>query len=125
NTPSRRIGQATIHKLQRFALARSLTLGEVMKHVDMVDELSAKAKAALSEFWRKIGIWQRASQEKNVSQLMRQIIDSIGYQAHLTDGTEEGEMRWENVLELEAVSTKYDGLEPSVSLASFLEEVAL
>ena len=125
NTPSRRIGQATINKLQVFALARSLTLGEVMKHVDMVEELSSRAKSALSEFWRKVGIWQRASHEKPVSQLMRQIVESIGYQAYLNDGTEEGEMRWENILELLSVSEKYDGLEPRVSLASFLEEVAL
>lgn len=125
NTPSRRIGQATINKLQAFALARSLTLGEVMKHVEMVEELSSRAKSALAEFWRKVEIWQRASNEKPVSELMQQIVQSINYKAYLNDGTEEGEMRWENVLELLSVSEKYDGLEPRVSLASFLEEVAL
>ncbi|MBU1682734.1 ATP-binding domain-containing protein [Patescibacteria group bacterium] len=34
-------------------------------------------------------------------------------------------MRFENVQELASVATKYDGLEPALSLVSFLEEVAL
>jgi DNA helicase-2/ATP-dependent DNA helicase PcrA len=41
------------------------------------------------------------------------------------DGTDEGEERWQNVLELISVASKYDKLEPEISLATFLEEVSL
>jgi DNA helicase-2/ATP-dependent DNA helicase PcrA len=41
------------------------------------------------------------------------------------DDSQEGEDRWLNVQELLGVMQKYDALAPSVSLTSFLEEVAL
>ncbi len=125
NIPPRRLGPGTLQKLQAFALARSLALGELLKHAEMIEELSKGAKQSLAMFWRSIELWREEAQSRTVSQLMRRIIDQIGYQAYLNDGTEEGEMRWENVLELESVSAKYDGLEPRESLDSFLEEVAL
>ncbi|MBU1682733.1 UvrD-helicase domain-containing protein [Patescibacteria group bacterium] len=54
NTPSRKIGQTTINKLHAFALGRSLTLSEVLNHVEMVDELRQGAKDALSNFWNML-----------------------------------------------------------------------
>ncbi|MFH1012567.1 MAG: 3'-5' exonuclease, partial [Candidatus Peregrinibacteria bacterium] len=125
NVPLRGIGATTINKLQAFALGRSLTLGEVMNHVSMVTELSERQKNTLVSFWEKVMRWRQLSREFVVSQLLREIVKNIHYQDYLMDGTEEGEMRWENALEFIAVSEKYDGLPAEISLASFLEEVAL
>jgi len=125
NVPSRKIGGTTIHKLQEFAVGRSLNLGEVLKHIDMVTELPENTRQRLSQFWAQAESWKAESQKIPVSQLMERIIKDIGYKAFLEDGTEEGEMRYENILELVSVATKYDGLEPDESLMSFLEEVAL
>lgn len=125
NTPSRRIGQTTINKLQAFALHRSLTIAEVLKHIEMVDELNAKTKEALSNFWNMMLSFQKMSMQLRVSELLRNIVQEIGFKKHLMDGTEEGEMRFENVLELISVASKYDDTEPELSLAYFLEEVSL
>ncbi|MBU0727814.1 UvrD-helicase domain-containing protein [Patescibacteria group bacterium] len=125
NIPPRKIGQATIHKMQAFAMSRSLTLAEVLKHVDMVDELNQGAKSSLSNFWSMVIEWQKLAKEMVVSDLIKKIIENINYKKYLIDGTEEGEMRYENVQELVSVATKYDGLDPELSLVSFLEEVAL
>jgi len=125
NVPSRKIGQTTINKLQVFGVTRSLTLAEVMKHVEMVDELNDGTKKRLADFWKLVLKWQKLSEKEVVSDLIRTILKDIGYKAYLLDGTEEGEMRHENILELVSVASKYDGLEPLISLASFLEEVAL
>ncbi len=125
NVPSRKIGQTTINKLQVFAVARSLNLAEVMKHVEMVEELNDGTKKRLADFWRLVLKWRKLSEKQVVSDLIRTILKDIGYKAYLLDGTEEGEMRHENILELISVASKYDGLEPLISLASFLEEVAL
>jgi len=125
NIPPRRIGDTTINKLQVFALGRSMTLGEILRHIEMVEELSQGAKTALSDFWNLITESQKLSKEMVVSDLLKKIVSKINYKNYLLDGTEEGEMRYENILELISVASKYDGLEPQLSLASFLEEVAL
>jgi DNA helicase II / ATP-dependent DNA helicase PcrA len=125
NVPSRKIGQTTIQGIQAFAMARSLTLAEVLKHMEMGDELRESAKNALKNFWSLIEKWRKMTRDKVVSDIIKQIAEDIDYKKYLLDGTEEGEMRYENVMELVSVATKYDGLEPAVSLASFLEEVAL
>jgi DNA helicase-2/ATP-dependent DNA helicase PcrA len=43
----------------------------------------------------------------------------------LADGSEEGEDRWANLLELRSVTTRYDDLSPDDALDRFLEETAL
>ena len=43
----------------------------------------------------------------------------------LADGSEEGEDRWANLLELRAVTTRYDDLSPEDALDRLLEETAL
>lgn len=125
NVPSRKIGATTVNKLQAYGLARSLTLSEVLKHVEMVSELNQGTKTRLAQFWKMVQKWREASQTKTVSSLCRDIVQDIDYKGYLMDGTEEGEMRYENILELISVASKYDSLEPLVSLSSFLEEVAL
>ncbi|MFH0837705.1 MAG: 3'-5' exonuclease, partial [Patescibacteria group bacterium] len=70
--------------------------------------------------------FQKRAQDLHVSEFLRQIVKQIDFKKHLTeDGTEEGEMRYENVMELISVATKYDETEPELSLAYFLEEVSL
>jgi len=125
NVPGRGVGETTISKLQAFALARSLTLGEVLRHIEMVEELGERQKNALIAFGQSLAAWCEKSHQVPVSELLKLIFKSIHYQEYLLDGTEEGEMRLENVLEFISVSEKYDGLEGVISLASFLEEVAL
>jgi len=125
NVPSRKIGQTTVNKLQVFAVSRSLTLAEMLKHVEMVSELNEGTKTRLTDFWAMIMEWQIDSQKVVVSDLIKRIVSDINFKEYLLDGTEEGEMRYENIQELISVASKYDGLEPDISLASFLEEVAL
>ncbi|PIZ72869.1 ATP-dependent DNA helicase PcrA, partial [Candidatus Peregrinibacteria bacterium CG_4_10_14_0_2_um_filter_43_11] len=125
NIPSRRIGATAIQKLQAFALARSLTLSEVLGHVEMISELSARQQESLKSFWKQMEHWRSLSRTVPVSELAIKVIHDIQYKAYLIDGTEEGEMRHENVMEFVSVATKYDALEADLSLASFLEEVAL
>ncbi len=125
NVPTRRIGQTTVQKLQAFALGRSLSLSEVLNHIEMVQAINSKTQNHLKNFWHLFTKWGMEAQQKSVSELIRQVVKDINYEGYLKDGTEEGEMRYENILELISVSSKYDGLESDIALASFLEEVAL
>ncbi len=125
NVPSRRIGQTTVQKLQAFALSRSLNLSEVLNHIEMVEAISSRTQTQIKHFWQLFRKWELDRQSKSVSELMRQIVKDINYEGYLKDGTEEGEMRYENILELISVASKYDGLDAEIALISFLEEVAL
>ena len=53
------------------------------------------------------------------------MLEASGYRAMLADGSEEGEDRWANLLELREVTTRYDDLSPDDALDRLLEETAL
>lgn len=125
NTPSRKIGLTTLNKLQAFAMERSINLAETLKHIEMVSSLNAATKTKLAQFWSMIQKWRQMSGEVTVSSLLKTILSDINYERYLRDGTEQGDMRYENTLELLSVTEKYNHLEPQHSLSYFLEEVAL
>jgi hypothetical protein len=58
-------------------------------------------------------------------ELLDAVLEESGYRAMLADGSEEGEERWNNLLELRSVTTRYDDLTPDDALDRFLEETAL
>ena len=58
-------------------------------------------------------------------ELLDEVLEASGYRAMLADGSEEGEDRWANLLELRQVTTRYDDLTPDDALDRLLEETAL
>ena len=43
-------------------------------------------------------------------ELLDEVLEASGYRAMLADGSEDGEERWANLLELRSVTTRYDDL---------------
>jgi DNA helicase-2/ATP-dependent DNA helicase PcrA len=58
-------------------------------------------------------------------ELLDEALEVSGYRAMLADGSEDGEQRWANLLELRAVTTRYEDLTPEDALDRLLEETAL
>ena len=58
-------------------------------------------------------------------ELLDDVLEQSGYRAMLADGSEEGEERWANLLELREVTSRYDDLSPEDALDRLLEETAL
>ncbi len=58
-------------------------------------------------------------------ELLDAVLEESGYRAMLTDGSEEGEERWANLLELREVLQRYADLAPEDALDRLLEETAL
>src|SRR5205823_4397180 len=58
-------------------------------------------------------------------ELLDEVLEASGYRAMLADGSEDGEERWANLLELREVTTRYDDLSPEDALDRLLEETAL
>jgi len=70
---------------------------------------------------------KRMAEEKDLMflpQFIEKVYRESGYEKYLLDGSEEGQMRHENVMELLTVARKYEDIKEE-GLAQFLEEVAL
>ena len=107
NVPPRGIGKTTLNQilLAEYILA--------FKHTKFENFLTL-----ISEI-------KKESANKKVSELIKFLLEKIDYKTYCLDGTEEGESRWENILELITVATKFDILETEEGLSSFLEEITL
>lgn len=71
------------------------------------------------KFYRMIEELRESAKELKVAQLIESVAYKTGYKDWILDGTEEGEMRWENIEELKSVAERSENLE------EFLENVSL
>jgi DNA helicase-2/ATP-dependent DNA helicase PcrA len=155
NVPARGLGEKTIEELRRFAaadagrgsavpdLARAAVLdpppaetllagpphtywGAILAAADgRIEALGPRPRGALAGFGGLIGRLRGRIGSLPLPELMDSILEESGYRAMLADGSEEGEERWANLLELRSVTTRYDDLEPDDAVDRFLEETAL
>ncbi len=125
NVPARKIGDTTLGHIQAFASREKLTLWDALKRVGEVEELNEGVRSRIQKFCEILEDMRERSSRLVVSDLALQLLHAIGMEKWLRDDTDEGEERWQNVQELLSVMHKYDALDPSTSLTSFLEEVAL
>jgi DNA helicase-2/ATP-dependent DNA helicase PcrA len=89
-------------------------------------KIFSKAKVKqLDEFVELIKKIQSKSQKLSLKELIEYIIKASGYKNYLLDGSEEGETRFENVMELLSVAERYQDLKPNEAIERFLEEVSL
>jgi len=91
----------------------------------LLSQLTPQRQRAWEKFSCQVDVWRQASLNQPLSRLLKQIINDIDYEKFLSDRTEGGEDRRENVQELFSVTKKYDSLPPGEGLRLFLEEAAL
>ncbi len=91
------------------------TLAEYWKHVGHIEAVPARVKP----FLESVSKWREWAEEMPPAELIEKVATDAGYEAYLRDGTTEGEVRWENVRELQSAAATHD------TLATFLEQVAL
>jgi DNA helicase-2/ATP-dependent DNA helicase PcrA len=131
NVPPRQIGAKTLADLRQWARELGVTAPEALELLAEDDDraagcpIGARARTALVEFGRLLGILRRASAEMVVARLLERVLELTGYRELLDDGTEEGESRLDNVRELITVAEEFSGYGPEGSLAAFLEDAAL
>lgn len=125
NVPQRNIGPKTLEALINFANTRQITLFEAMVRADEIGELPELKKEKVKKFASLIRKLQRVNVSTPASSVIKHVLDATGYKKFLDDGTVEGEARLENVRELISVASKYNALEPGMSLNILLEEISL
>ncbi len=124
NVPKRSIGAASLGKLTEYADIRDLSLWDAMCQAGDVAGLGRTAQKIL-DFVKMIAML-RNYMEDGIAELIRQVVDRIGYEEYLKDYDEEtAEDRIANVDELITKATVFEEEHEEASLTDFLEEVAL
>jgi DNA helicase-2/ATP-dependent DNA helicase PcrA len=127
NVPARGIGDKTIETL-RTAAAREggTTWGAIEAAVNgELPGLAPRTRNALTDFAILVRRLRTRVGVLPLPELLDEALEASGYRAMLADGSEDGEERWANLLELRAVTTRYDDLTPDDALDRLLEETAL
>lgn len=125
NVPSRKIGSKTVEHVQVFAAQNSISLFRALERITEIPQLSSKVRV-LEDFTRLIRHFQKINHEFAAAGVIKHVVSESGYRDFLlSDKSPEGQVRLENIQELMTVADKYEGLEAGISLATFLEEIAL
>ena len=132
NSPPRGIGDATINKLEEYALANNLSVWDALERI--LDEkseargkqklLTPRAASALASFRDLMKELQQMIPESNVPKLLSTILERTAYRAPLEEeGSPESISRLENIDEL--LNAANDSMERGEGLAEFLDHAAL
>lgn len=121
NVPARGVGAKSLQTFFAWRQAQEFSLLQALQQADECNELTPKARKALSELGDILASLRTVSEDASVSGLIDSLLRRIDYLHYLGDGTPQGEARQENVKELLSVAREYE----EEGLAGFLEEVAL
>lgn len=125
NVPTRGIGPKTIEVLQAFATERGSSLTDALEHAVELPIPDSK-RLLLAKFALGMQKLRQLNRTETAAGLIKNVIAKIKLREYYeAEGKVEAETRMENILELINVASKYDALEPGLSLATFLEEVTL
>ena len=135
NVPARGIGEKSMAELRGFVTAGATVeegaapatyWGAVQAAAEgRAEALGSRARSALGGFAALVARLRTRIGVLPLPELLDAVLEESGYRAMLADGSEEGEERWANLLELRSVTTRYDDLTPDDALDRFLEETAL
>ena len=125
NTPPRGIGAKGQAGLAAFAKERGVPLAEALLDAEQAPEIPKRQAAAMVAFGRLLARIRDELLLKDLPDIVDEVVRATGYGAYLKDGTEDGEERYANVLELRTIAEDYVNLPRDEQLPSFMEEVAL
>jgi DNA helicase-2/ATP-dependent DNA helicase PcrA len=124
NVPIRGIGHRTLSQLQSWAKAHNMSLFDSVTQVSNERILPQRTTQTLSGFNAIITEIITQSRGLSLPALLDKILERTRYKEYILN-KEDGDDRWENIVELRSVASEYDDLDPEGALAAFLEKVSL
>jgi DNA helicase-2/ATP-dependent DNA helicase PcrA len=137
NTPPRGIGVKTFLALRTHAQKANRSPGafllefgqtgtggtsvETQHAASLHESLPGRSGAVLQKFASLLNGWMADKSEATPLALMDRVLTETDYHAYIDDGTDEGQDRWDNVMELRRLAAEYQ----EKGLEAFLEQVAL
>jgi DNA helicase-2/ATP-dependent DNA helicase PcrA len=128
NIPGRGIGQTSLSHLSSWAKSENASLYDALKLVAKKDgaelSLSPRVSKSLVAFLSLLQEFTCRSKELNLRDLFDLVVKKTGYKEYIFSG-ENGEERWDNILELRSVAGDYREMKAGEGLTNFLEGVTL
>lgn len=126
NEPKRGIGGKTIEKLRTLADVRGSSLFDTLLDRQVTSSFSSKVSASLESFTELINSYSAEKDNMKISDLYDGLLVKSGYLKTLEEQkTLEAESRIENLMEFKSVIWDYEEEDPNISLAEFMERIAL
>ncbi|MFA6097539.1 MAG: UvrD-helicase domain-containing protein [Candidatus Paceibacterota bacterium] len=124
NIPQRGAGKATLAKIAMEARKSGKSFIETIESFSGAGITKNKMEA-LKDFARSVRKMEAKNEKTKTLEFLDLVIKEAEYQKYVCDGTEEGEVRWENVKELYTALGKYNEFPWKDGIRMFLEEVSL
>ena len=128
NVPPRGIGSKTLIDLNLQAQEKGifpidilLSLGSEGQKSPYWQPFTSRGASVLADFGALLINWREFSETRPLPELFDRILKDTGFKDLIDDGTEIGEGRWENVLELRRLAYEYG----ERGMIEFLENIAL
>lgn len=127
NTPPRGIGAKTFLFLKTQAQRQGLSAGQFLLQLNRpelaqtLEAAGGRARQALMSFSALLTSLVKVKDELPPLSLMDRILESADLHNYIDDHSDEGNDRWENVMELRRLAADYQEL----GLEAFLEQIAL
>ncbi len=126
NEPKRGVGGKTLQKLQALAQVRGVGLFNVLLDDEIISSFSGKVAGNLKNFAGLIETYGIERESMKISDLYDGLLVNSGYMKALEDQhTVEADSRLENLMEFKSVIIGYEKEDPNMSLAEFMERIAL
>ena len=126
NLPARGIGNKSVLALRKIAQQSGISPAELLLEISeqnshYISSFQKRMGLSLSKFGLMLRGWKSLQNQCTPLELMDQIIEDVGYRSYIDDGTEDGNDRWENIMELRRLAGDFK----EQGLDAFLERVAL
>jgi DNA helicase-2/ATP-dependent DNA helicase PcrA len=129
NLPPRGIGEKTIAAVRAEASRRSGNVWEALGALAASESndvaVAMRTRSAIAGFVAIIERLRRRIGVLDLPELLDTVLEETGYRQMLLDGSQEGEDRWANLLELREVVARYGDLDPDDAVDRLLEDTAL
>jgi DNA helicase-2/ATP-dependent DNA helicase PcrA len=126
NTPKRGIGDATLAKIQDYAIETNDSIYGVLLDIDSVNSLSQRAKNSVKPFVELMNGLMAKMEIMGLKDFIEDVINSSGYVADLEkDDTVESRTRIENIRDFLSVALTFEEKNPESDMEDFLASVSL
>ena len=125
NVPRRKIGDKTIQVVEAAAQSRGVGLWDVLADAPATVGLTASAAEALLDFRRLIDGLTSDLDSHPLQEVIELTLARSGLLSSVSDGSEEGAERAQNLMEFKGLASEYSGLAGREGLQRFLEDAAL
>lgn len=126
NEPARKVGKMSLAKVEEEALKRRVSYFSVLQDDVFLDEnIRGGANRGLKTFRDLILSGQKKLEEFQLDEVIEYVINRSGMADKMRDGSDEGENRYENVMELKSVAHSFMRTNAREDLEGLLQEVSL